>query len=58
MFKNVGKRVPKYDNLGAVTGQIKYPSDYSMPGMLTAKVLRCPYYRARIKSHGSQRLPE
>ena len=50
MYKNVGKRVPKYDNLGAVTGQIKYPSDYSMPGMLTAKVLRCPYHRARINS--------
>ncbi len=50
MFKTVGKRVPKYDNLGIVTGQIKYPIDYSMPGMLTAKVLRCPFPRARIKS--------
>ncbi|MBO6269954.1 MAG: xanthine dehydrogenase family protein molybdopterin-binding subunit [Clostridium sp.] len=50
MFKNVGKRIPKYDNLGAVTGQLKYPIDYSMPGQLIAKVLRCPYPRAKINS--------
>ncbi len=50
MFKNVGKRVPKYDNIGAVTGAIVYPSDVKVPGMLTVKVLRCPYHRAKINS--------
>lgn len=50
MFKNVGKRIPKYDNIGIVTGRLKYVGDYTMPGMLTAKALRSPYHRARILS--------
>ncbi|MCI8399058.1 MAG: molybdopterin-dependent oxidoreductase [Oscillibacter sp.] len=50
MFKNVGKPIPKYDAMGIVTGSLKYAGDYAMPGMLTAKVLRSPYHRARILS--------
>jgi len=50
MFKSVGKSVPKYDGLGHVTGRTIYVSDVKMPGTLTAKVLRCPYHKARIKS--------
>lgn len=50
MFKSVGKPIPKYDMQGIVTGGLKYVADYSMPGMLTAKVLRSPYHRARILS--------
>lgn len=50
MFKSVGQSVPKYDGLGHVTGRTIYVSDVKMPGTLTAKVLRCPYHKARIKS--------
>lgn len=49
-FASVGQRVPRYDGLGHVTGRTLYVSDVRMPGMLTAKTLRCPYHRARIKS--------
>jgi CO/xanthine dehydrogenase Mo-binding subunit len=50
MLKAVGKRIPKYDGLGHVTGRTIYVSDVTRPGTLTAKVLRCPYHKARIKS--------
>ena len=50
MFESVGKRVPKYDGIGHVTGKTLYVSDLKMPGTLTAKTLRCPYHRARIRS--------
>ncbi len=50
MFKSVGKRIPKYDGIGHVTGKTQYVSDVKMPGMLVCKTLRCPYHRARINS--------
>lgn len=50
MFKSVGKRVPKYDAPGIVTGSLKYIADYSMADQLVAKVLRSPYHRAKILS--------
>ncbi|HWQ77329.1 MAG TPA: molybdopterin cofactor-binding domain-containing protein [Anaerovoracaceae bacterium] len=50
MHKTVGKRIPRYDAVGHVTGNTKYVGDITMPGMLIAKTLRCPYHRARIKS--------
>lgn len=50
MYSTVGKRMPRYDGVGHVTGRTIYVSDVRMPGMLVAKTLRCPYHRARIKS--------
>lgn len=50
MFTSVGKRIPRYDGLGHVTGKTIYVSDMKMPGQLTVKTLRCPYHKARIKS--------
>ncbi len=50
MHKTVGKRVVRYDAVGHVTGATKYVGDITVPGMLIAKTLRCPYHRARIKS--------
>lgn len=50
MHKTVGKRVVRYDAVGQVTGATKYVGDITVPGMLIAKTLRCPYHRARIRS--------
>jgi CO/xanthine dehydrogenase Mo-binding subunit len=50
MYNSVGKRAPRYDGIGHVTGRTQYVSDVKMPGMLTCKTLRCPYHKARIKS--------
>lgn len=50
MYESVGKRIPRYDGIGHVTGRTIYVSDVKMPGTLTAKVLRSPYHKARIIS--------
>jgi CO/xanthine dehydrogenase Mo-binding subunit len=50
MYNSVGKRVPRYDGIGHVTGRTQYVSDVKMPGMLVCKTLRCPYHKARIRS--------
>jgi CO/xanthine dehydrogenase Mo-binding subunit len=50
MYNSVGKRVPRYDGIGHVTGRTQYVSDVTLPGMLVCKTLRCPYHKARIKS--------
>ncbi|GHS95895.1 dehydrogenase [Synergistales bacterium] len=49
-MNSVGKRIPRYDGIGHVTGRTQYVSDVAMPDMLTCKTLRCPYHKARIKS--------
>ncbi|MBI4491486.1 MAG: xanthine dehydrogenase family protein molybdopterin-binding subunit [Chloroflexi bacterium] len=45
----IGKRVPLKDAYEKVTGSLEYAVDFSLPGMLVAKVLRSPYAHARIK---------
>ena len=47
-MKYVGKRVPRYDGLGHVTGKTKFVNDISLPGMLTVKVLRSSVARADL----------
>jgi putative selenate reductase molybdopterin-binding subunit len=49
-LSEVGKDVHKIDALGLVTGQAKFTDDFTMPGMLHARLLRSPYAHARIKS--------
>lgn len=44
----VGKPVPRVDALDVVTGKAKYTYDISLPGMLHARVLRCPHASARV----------
>src|SRR3989338_9487369 len=44
----VGKRVPRIDGKGIVTGQTKYAFDVSFPNMLIGKMLRSPHPHARI----------
>ncbi len=47
-FSFVGKRVPKLDAPGKVTGQIAYGHDMKLPRMLYGKILRSEYAHARI----------
>ncbi len=44
----VGKRVPRIDGKGLVTGQTKYVHDLNLPGMLVGKLLRSPHAHAKI----------
>jgi len=49
-FKIVGKPIPRHDAWAKVTGELKYADDFSLPGMLFAKVLRSKYPAAKIIS--------
>ena len=45
----VGKRRPRVDGYELVSGRAVYPSDLSLPGMLTGAVLRSPHPNAVVK---------
>ncbi|HYB71386.1 MAG TPA: xanthine dehydrogenase family protein molybdopterin-binding subunit [Candidatus Bathyarchaeia archaeon] len=45
----IGLPLDRRDALEKVTGQAIYSSDMSLPGMLHAKILRCPHAHARIR---------
>lgn len=47
-FTNIGKRVPKLDALEKVTGQVIYPQDIKLPGMLYGKILWSEHAHAEI----------
>jgi CO/xanthine dehydrogenase Mo-binding subunit len=49
-MKVVGTSPVRPDGVPKVTGQAQYGADYSLPGMLWAKVLRSPHAHARILS--------
>jgi xanthine dehydrogenase molybdenum-binding subunit len=49
-FKIIGTRPIRHDGFDKVTGRAKYGADYTLPGMLHAKVLRSPHAHARIRS--------
>src|SRR3954470_19888922 len=46
----IGTRVPRLDGPDKATGHAKYSFDINRPGMLHARILRCPYGHAKIKS--------
>ncbi len=46
----VGQSVPRVDARAKVTGEALYPGDFSMPGMLYAKILFAGRPHARIRS--------
>jgi CO/xanthine dehydrogenase Mo-binding subunit len=46
----VGKRVPRLDAYGKVTGKTVFGVDFALPGMLHGRVVRSPYPHARIVS--------
>lgn len=46
----VGKSVNRLDAVDKVTGRARYTQDYSMPGILVAKVVRSTIANGRVKS--------
>ena len=50
-FRVVGKpNLPGLTSYAMATGIAKFGSDYTAPGMLFAKILRCPYAHAKVLS--------
>src|SRR5260370_13617671 len=49
----IGKRVSRVDGPDKVAGRAKYTYDMHRPGMLYAKVVRCPYPHAKVVSGDS-----
>jgi CO/xanthine dehydrogenase Mo-binding subunit len=45
-----GRRLPRLDGVGKVTGRSVYAADFALPGMLHGKVLRSPVPHGRILS--------
>lgn len=48
MVNMVGKSIPLIDSMEKATGQLKYGTDFKLPGMLYGKVLRSPIAHGRI----------
>ncbi len=46
----IGTKVQRVDGPDKATGLAKYSYDINRPGMLHAKILRCPYAHAKVKS--------
>ena len=49
-FRIIGKPVPRHDARDKVLGLARYAEDFSLPGMLFAKVMRSQYASAKIES--------
>ncbi|MBI4578673.1 MAG: xanthine dehydrogenase family protein molybdopterin-binding subunit [Planctomycetes bacterium] len=49
-FEVLGKRIPRIQGLGVVTGIGRYVQNRTVPGMLYMRTLRSPHPHARIKS--------
>ena len=47
-YQIIQKRVNRPDSLAKATGQAKFTTDLSFPGMLAGKVLRSPRHHARL----------
>lgn len=54
-LKLVGTSPVRPDGVPKVTGTAKYGADYSLPGMLWAKILRSPHAHANIRSIDTSR---
>ena len=49
-YRYVGKPTPRVDNLAKVTGHAQFGIDVSLPGLLTAVVLRAPQFGGALDS--------
>lgn len=49
-YRYIGKPTPRVDNLAKVTGQAQFGIDVSLPGLLTAVVLRAPQFGGALDS--------
>ncbi len=49
-FAVIGKKTPRVQGLGVVTGQGQYTEHLQMPGILYTRVLRSPHPHAKVKS--------
>ncbi|WP_327129547.1 xanthine dehydrogenase family protein molybdopterin-binding subunit [Streptomyces sp. NBC_01727] len=48
-YRNIGRRVPKFDAVLKATGQLAFVGDIRIPRMLDVKILRSPHPHARIR---------
>ena len=46
----IGKEISRVDGPAKVSGKATYTYDVNLPGMLYARVVRCPYAHAKVKS--------
>jgi CO/xanthine dehydrogenase Mo-binding subunit len=46
----IGKDISRVDGPSKASGKATYTYDVNLPGMLYAKVIRCPYAHAKVKS--------
>src|SRR5438128_2345755 len=46
----IGTKVQRLDGPEKATGRAKYSFDINRPGLLHARILRCPYAHAKLKS--------
>src|SRR5436305_7616044 len=46
----LGTKVPRLDGPEKATGRARYTFDINRPGMIHAKILRCPHGHARIRT--------
>ncbi len=56
----VGKRLPRMDGAGKVTGTTGFGTDFALPGMLHGKLCRSPHAHARIiriDTEAARRMP-
>src|SRR5262249_24148718 len=46
----IGKKIQRIDGPDKATGRAKYSFDVNRPGLLHARILRCPYAHAKLVS--------
>ena len=59
-LQHVGRSVPRPDAASKVTGEVRYTSDLTVPGMCVGRLLRLPFPHARIRrvdASAARRMP-